>query len=236
VGLIGDALHWLAVFAKDVLESTGYLGLFLLMAAESMILPVPSEAVMPFAGYLAAQGTFDVTLAILASSAGSLFGSYLGYWMGQHGLLPLVRRWGKYVLVGEHHVVAAQRYFERRGAWAVFLCRFIPGVRHIVSIPAGAARMRHGPFIAATLVGATAWNVILFWIGYRYGEAAAEAVKPHLDLAGIALLVLIAAYVAYEVWQGRRDRRREALESAQAAGTAEAAGLAPAEPHEGRGL
>lgn len=206
VGLIGDLLHRVAEFAVHVLDTTGYAGLFLLMVAESLVLPVPSEAVMPFAGYLAARGDMGILGAMLASSAGSLVGSWIGYLMGKHGLLPLVRRFGKYVMVHEHHIDAAQGYFARRGTTAVFLCRFIPGVRHISSIPAGAAKMPLLPFAVATVAGATLWNMFLFFVGYRYGQAAAEAVKPYLDVVGIGILVLIVAYVAYEVRKAKKAK------------------------------
>lgn len=206
MGFVGDALQWLADFAVYVMTTTGYAGLFLLMVAESMILPVPSEAVMPFAGYLAAQGKMTVWGAMLASSAGSVVGSAIGYAMGAYGLLPLVRRYGKYVLIHERHVDAANTWFEKRGAWAIFICRFIPGVRHISSIPAGAARMPLGPFFLATLVGATIWNGFLFWLGYAYGTAVAEATKPYLDLVGLLLLLLLGAYVAFEVWRATKPR------------------------------
>ena len=206
MGLVGDLLHWVADLAVQVMLATGYWGLFLLMVAESLVLPVPSEAVMPFAGYLAAQGEMGILGATLASSAGSLVGSGIGYAMGRHGLLPLVRRYGKYVFVHDHHLDAAQAYFAKRGTLAVFLCRFIPGVRHVSSIPAGAARMPFLPFAVASVAGATLWNMFLFAIGYRYGQAAAEAVKPYLDVVGIALLVGIVAYVAYEVQKAKRAK------------------------------
>lgn len=204
MGVVGALLAWVARFALHVMQTTGYAGLFLLMVAESLVLPVPSEAVMPFAGYLAARGDMTVGGALLASSAGSVVGSAIGYAMGRYGLLPLVRRWGRYVLVQPHHLDAAQGYFERRGTLAVFLCRFIPGVRHVSSIPAGAARMRFVAFAVATLVGATVWNMLLFFVGYKYGEAAAAAVKPYLDVVGLAILVVLVGYVAYEVRSARK--------------------------------
>jgi membrane protein DedA with SNARE-associated domain len=188
------------------MTTTGYVGLFLLMVAESMILPIPSEAVMPFAGYLAAQGEMTVLGAMLASSAGSVVGSLIGYGMGAYGLLPLLRKYGKYVLVQAHHINAAHAWFERRGLVAVFICRFIPGVRHVSSIPAGGARMSIGPFILATLMGATLWNGFLFWLGYAYGTQVAEATKPYLDLVGILLLLLLALYIGFEIWRSKRAR------------------------------
>ena len=219
MGVIGDLLSWVAAFAVDVLEVTGYPGLFLLMAGESMVLPIPSEAVMPFAGYLVeqgggnwlGQGGMTWAGAIIASSLGSLVGSYLSYLMGKHGLLPLVLRYGKYVFVQEHHVTKAHLFFSTRGTVAVFLCRFIPGVRHVSSIPAGSARMPLVPFLVASTVGATIWNVILLVIGYQVGRNA-EAISEYkhlLDLAGIALVVLLVAYVWYEVRKSRKAKAQE---------------------------
>ena len=208
MGLLGDLLARVAAFAVSVLAHTGYLGLFLLMVGESMVLPIPSEAVMPFAGYLVAQGTMSWAGALLAATAGSLAGSWIGYQMGKRGLLPLVVRYGKYVFVQPHHVERAQAFFGRRGAVAVFLCRFIPGVRHVSSIPAGSARMPMAPFLVATGLGAGVWNFVLLYVGYKVGQNA-DAIaryKHLLDLLGAALLVLLAAYVAYELWSAKRAR------------------------------
>jgi membrane protein DedA with SNARE-associated domain len=204
--LIEETLVWLTAFAVRVIESGGYAGLTLLMTAESMVLPVPSEAVMPFAGYVVSTGDMTWAGAILASSLGSLAGSWLSYLMGRHGVLPIVERYGKYVLVHPHHLRQAENMFTRRGVVAVFLCRFIPGVRHVSSIPAGAARMPIIPFLVASVAGATAWNVFLLWVGWRFGrnEQAIAALKSRMDLVGLALLTLLGAYVIYEVWASRR--------------------------------
>jgi membrane protein DedA with SNARE-associated domain len=208
MSFVGDALSWLAGFAVDVLSATGYPGLFLLMMGESMVLPIPSEAVMPFAGYLVSTGGMSWAGAILASSLGSLAGSYASYLMGKHGLLPLVLRYGKYVLVKEHHIEKAHLFFSTRGTVAVFLCRFIPAVRHVSSIPAGSARMPLGSFLVASVLGATIWNCILLVIGYKVGQNAdAIAEYKHLlDLAGIALVVLLAGYVWFEVRQAKKAK------------------------------
>lgn len=203
--MIHDALAWLGAFAVQVIEWGGYGGLALLMAAESMVFPVPSEAVMPFAGYVVSTGKMSWAGAILASSLGSLLGCWLSWLMGRYGLLPVVERWGKYVLVHAHHVRKAEQLFARRGMVAVFLCRFIPGVRHVSSIPAGAARMPLLPFLAASVAGATIWNAFLLWVGWRFGrdEQAIAALKLNLDVVGLVLLVLLAAYIAWEVRQAR---------------------------------
>ncbi len=210
MSFIGEALAWLTAFAIRTLETTGYLGLFLLMTAESMVFPVPSEAVMPFAGFLVQNGSFTWIGAIVASSLGSLAGSWLSYLMGRHGLLPLVRRYGKYVLVHDHHITKATEFFARRGVIAVFVCRFIPGVRHVSSIPAGAARMPLVPFLAASLLGATLWNCVLLYAGFALAgnEGAVNALKGNLDLVGIGLLALLVLYIVYEVVKAKKEKAK----------------------------
>ena len=208
MGIIGNVLAWLVRFAQDTLAATGYLGLFLLMAAESMVFPIPSEAVMPFAGALIQQGTFSWAGAILASSLGSLAGSWISYLLGRYGFLPFIERYGKYLFVQPHHIEKAHAFFESRGVVAVFVCRFIPGVRHVSSIPAGSARMPLVPFLVASLVGATIWNTFLLYIGFKFaGNAAAvAATKQYLDVIGIALLLLLVGYIVYEVRKGKASR------------------------------
>lgn len=208
MSFVGDALHWLASFAVGVIAASGYAGVFLLMTAESMVFPVPSEAVMPFAGFLAARGDLSLWGALVASSAGSLAGSYLSYLMGAHGMLPLVAKYGRFVLIHEGHVAAAQRWFATRGAVAIFVCRFIPGVRHVISIPAGAARMPLAPFFVATFLGATTWNAILLFVGFALGERWEEfaGMKRYLDVAAVAIGLLLVAYVVYEWRKGKRMR------------------------------
>ena len=126
--------------------------------------------------------------------------------MGRHGVMPIAERYGKCVLVHPHHLRQAEKMFARRGVVAVFLCRFIPGVRHVSGIPAGAARMPIIPFLVARVAGATIWNVFLLWVGWRFGrnEQAIAALKSRMDLVGLALLILLGAYVIYEVWASRR--------------------------------
>src|SRR3989344_2465633 len=123
------------------ISTGGYFGVFVLMALESMIAPVPSEVVMPFAGYLALQGQFNFWLVLLASSLGSIFGSFLSYYIGFYGGRPLVLKFGRYLLVEEEHLEWTEKWFRKQGDKTIFISRFVPVVRHLISIPAGIAKM-----------------------------------------------------------------------------------------------
>lgn len=211
VGLSG-VLEALASFSLDVVEALGIPGVFLLMVMESMVFPVPSEAVLPPAGWLAFEGRMGFWAAFLAATAGTLVGSLASYGMGLYGVRPVLERWGKYVLVKPKHLDATHAFFEKRSAaLAVFLSRFVPVVRHLISIPAGSARMPLAPFIVATVAGGACWNFILLYAGYKLGEnwhevtAFVEQAKVPL-LAGAVLLTLAA--VGWYVVKKRKESTR----------------------------
>jgi len=193
----------------QIMGTLGYGGLFLLMMAESMILPVPSEAVLPFAGFLASDGRMSLALAFLVSLAGTLAGSLLSYAMGAYGVRPLLERYGKYVFVTPHHLETTHRFFEKRGgATTVFLARFVPVVRHLISIPAGSARMPLGRFTLATALGGGLWDFFLLYVGYLLGRNW-ETVTTLVDewkwvILGVALVG--AAVAAWIAWQRRKNR------------------------------
>lgn len=194
-------------FAIHVLDSTGYAGAALLMALESMIAPVPSEAVMPFVGFLVADGKWGLFEAVLATTLGSFLGSYLSYLMGYYGGRPFVLKLGRYLLLDVHDLELTERFFHRRGgAWTLFLCRFIPVVRHLVSIPAGIGKMRFWPFAIATTTGATLWNGFLLGCGYKLREnwGLVQTYRHHFDAL---IVVLLAAGLAWYVWYKLRRRR-----------------------------
>lgn len=195
--------------AVGVIRHLGYGGVFVLMTLESMVAPVPSEAVMPFAGFLVANGTMKLWAVVAAATLGSLAGSYVSYEIGRHLGRPFVDRWGRWLLVSHHDLDATDRFFVRWGAWAVVVARFVPVVRHLISLPAGVARMRLGRFFLATLVGAFLWNLFLAWVGIQLGEHW-ERVRVWLepvDLVILALLVLaVGAFVLLHVRRLRAER------------------------------
>ena len=158
-------------FAIKCLDLGGYAGAGVLMALESMIAPIPSEAVMPFVGFLVADGRWNLWPAILATSFGSMVGSLLSYLMGFYGGKPLVLKVGKYLLLDRHDLELTEKFFHRRsGTLTIFISRFIPVVRHLISIPAGVGKMPLAPFLVATLIGATLWNVFLLQCGMTLRE------------------------------------------------------------------
>ena len=144
-----------------------YLGVFLLMAAESSILPVPSEVVMPPAAYWAAQGHMTFWGVVLAGTAGSWFGSAVSYWVSLWVGRPLVMRYGKYLLMPPKKIELAEGWAQRNGLKGVFVARLLPVVRHLISIPAGILRMKFVPFSIVTTVGAGIWCFILAWWGEK---------------------------------------------------------------------
>lgn len=150
----------------NILENSGYAGASFLMALESMIAPVPSEAVMPFVGFMVADGRWDPVTAIWTTSLGSIIGSWISYIMGYYGGKPLILKVGRYLLLNVHDLEITEKFFHSRNSyWALFICRFIPVVRHFISIPAGIGKMPFWKFTIITLMGATLWNSFLLYCG-----------------------------------------------------------------------
>lgn len=158
-------LHeWMTTWFHWV-ESWGYWGVFILMAMESSIIPVPSEIVMPPAAFWAAQGKMNFWGVVAAGTAGSYFGSVVSYFSAQWAGLPFIRRYGKYILLSPEKMIAAEQWVKNHGVAGVFFARLLPVVRHLISIPAGVFRMSFLPFSVVTIVGAGIWCTVLSWFG-----------------------------------------------------------------------
>ena len=166
---------------------------------ESMIVPVPSEFVMPFAGFLVAQGSFNVVLVILVSTLGSITGSLLFYYIGTTGGLTLVQRYGKYVLVDTEDIKKTEAWFNKRGDITIFLARLIPVIRHLISLIAGIGRMNVKKFTIYTILGAALWNGILTYLGILLGQHWNEVSQymENLDLIIVILLIIGCLYFVY---------------------------------------
>ncbi|CAG0953881.1 DedA family protein [Geobacter sp.] len=193
-------IDWLVA----TIGAMGYPGIFILMAMESSVFPVPSELVMPPAGYLAQQGQMNIWVAILLGTAGSLAGAYANYfaahWLGR----PLLLKYGKYVWITEEKFAKVETFFHKHGEISTFIGRLLPVVRHLISLPAGLAGMHHGKFAFYTTAGAFLWVTILTWIGYVIGQNQELIMRySHQALIGVIIFcfVLVAVYV-------RRHRRK----------------------------
>ena len=187
----------ISTLAIKVLETAGYPGAGALMALESMIAPIPSEAVMPFVGFLVADGNWNLGPAVAVTSMGSIVGSLASYYMGYYGGKPFVLKAGRYLLLKRHDLEATEQFFHRRqGLWTVFIGRFIPVVRHFISIPAGIGRMPLGPFSLLTLVGATVWNSFLLVCGMKLREhwPLVQRYSHYVDLAIVVVLLIAGAW------------------------------------------
>jgi membrane protein DedA with SNARE-associated domain len=192
--------EYISHLAVQILETTGYFGAGLLMGLESMIAPVPSEAVMPFVGFLVKDGKWDLGWSIAATSAGSVLGSLVSYWMGYYGGRPFVLKVGRYLLLNVQDLEWTERFFHQRyGTWTLFLSRFIPVVRHVISIPAGTGKMPLIPFVVATLTGATLWNTFLLYCGMKLREqwTLVQQYSHQVDIVVLALLAVGVAWFIY---------------------------------------
>lgn len=194
----------LVEYLTSLIAGGGYVLLFVLMAFESMIAPVPSEAVMPFAGFLVYEGRFTFLEVAFYSTLGSIIGSLVSYYAGLYGGRPLIEKYGRFLLLNGHHLEQTERFFSRFGDKTIFVSRFIPVVRHLISIPAGVGRMNVLKFLFYTLVGACLWNMFLAYVGYvlKNNWSVVLQYTSLIDVLVIAAMVAAAAYVVY------RYRRR----------------------------
>lgn len=200
-------MHDIIIWLVNTIGDLGYPGIFLLMAMESSIFPIPSELVMPPAGYLVHQGKMDMTLVILSGTLGSLAGAYANYfvasWLGR-GLLI---KYGHKVFIREAHIDRVERFFLKHGEVSTFIGRLLPVIRHLISIPAGLARMNHWRFTLYTLAGAGLWVATLSWLGYLIG-AQKELIQQYAHeavMGSIALSILIA--ITYMLMYRRQLKR-----------------------------
>jgi len=178
----------------------GYTALFILMALESMIAPIPSEIVMPFAGFLVVQGKFSLMAVALVAALGSVFGSLISYWLGVFGGRRFILRFGNYLLLDESHLQWTENFFRRYGEKTIFISRFIPVVRHLISIPAGIGNMRVGRFIAYTFFDALIWNTFLAWVGMKLKERweIVHIYSSQIDYVMVGLLAVFLAWFVYK--------------------------------------
>ena len=203
-------LESVAQWIQSVVSAGGYPVVFVLILLESTLVPIPSELVMPFAGFLAYQGEFSLPVILVINSVGAVLGSGLCYGIGVVGGKPFLVNYGKYFLVRQHEIERTEAFFARHGNKTIFIARFLPVIRHVISVPAGIARMPLPGFFLQTFLGATIWGGTLILLGYYVGanwEALTSSLK-HVDhvIGAMLVLALVALGIRFVV-----RRRRERL-------------------------
>jgi membrane protein DedA with SNARE-associated domain len=201
-----------ATWIKHVVETLGYPGVFVLITLESTLVPIPSELVMPFAGAMAARGSFSLPVVLAINSAAALLGSGICYYIGAKGGKPFLERYGKFFLLRQHDLDKTERVFARHGKWVVLIGRFLPVVRHVISVPAGIARMPLRTFFLQTFIGSTLWGGFLIILGYVLGDnweaVATKFKRVDLVIGGVIVLAVVSIAVVFFL-----RRRRERADS-----------------------
>ena len=208
--MIETILAWLAGIIIAVISATGYLGILILMAIESACIPLPSEVIMPFSGYLVSTGRFDLVLAATAGALGCNLGSIVAYELGKRGGRPAIERWGRFVLIGPGELDTADRFFARWGSAAVLIGRLLPVIRSFIAFPAGIARMPLVKFHLYTFIGSWPWCFGLAWVGMVLGEKwdSDPRVKAAFHSADAVILALIVLAGVAFVWHRLKGVRR----------------------------
>lgn len=185
----------------DLIFDWGYLGIFFLMAIESSFIPFPSEIVLIPAGYLASKGEMDIAMIMTSSLAGSLAGAFINYYLALFLGIKMLRKYGKYFFVNENAQEKMEQFFQKHGHISTFIGRLIPGIRQLISIPAGLARMNLAVFSLYTGLGASIWALVLVLLGYTIGEnqVLLDAYLKQITFGILIILILLALwYIRYQ--------------------------------------
>lgn len=204
--MITDIITVLANFVISVIGYLGYFGVFGLMLVESCGIPMPSEVIMPFAGFLVSKGQMSFWAIVFLGAFGNLVGSLLAYWIGSKGGRPLLDKYGKYILISRHDLDLADRWFNQYGQATVFFGRLLPVVRTFISFPAGVARMNLKKFSFYTFVGAFPWCFLFAWLGVKMGDNW-ELIRVKLHDFDMTIAALVVLAVVWYVWRHLKQRK-----------------------------
>ena len=215
--MVARILEVLTAFIVATISTLGYGGVVLLMAIESACIPLPSEIIMPFSGYLVYTGRFNIWVVSVAGALGCVVGSLVAYGVGMYGGRPLIEKYGKFVLLSKHDLDIADRWFDRFGEVIVFVSRLLPAIRTFIAFPAGVARMNLKKFIIYTFAGSLPWCLGLAYVGQKLGEQWDK--DPRLKtlfhrfdfLIGIAIVLAIAWWIWRHLRHSRTEGKMEGL-------------------------
>jgi len=206
--MITSIIDVLAQFVVHVIGILGYPGIFVLMLVESCGIPMPSEVIMPFSGFLVADGKMTLLWITIAGTFGNLAGSLLAYWIAWKGGRPLIEKYGKYILISKHDLDLADNWFKRFGDLTVFFGRLLPVVRTYISFPAGISKMNVWRFSIFTFLGALPWTLLFGWLGVKMG-ANWELIREKLHNFDMAILVAVILLIVLYVLRHLKHRKAE---------------------------
>ncbi len=202
-----EILRPLAEFITSVISSLGYGGIFFLMILESALIPIPSEIIMPFSGFLVSVGKLGSVGVILAGSLGNLVGSVITYYLGIRLGRAFLIKYGKYILFREHHLVWTEQLFQKYGDKISFVGRLLPGVRTYISLPAGIGKSNFIKFVVYTLVGSIIWNSLLTYGGIQLGRSW-QHIDKYSGYLDIIAVVATAVFIVWIVYNNTKNRRK----------------------------
>lgn len=208
--MIARLLEFLGHFIVAVISTSGYAGIVALMAIESACIPLPSEIIMPFSGYLVSQGRFSLWGVAVAGAVGCNLGSAVAYFAGAWGGRPLVERYGRWVLVTRRDLDWAERWFARYGEATVFFARLLPVIRTFIAFPAGVARMNQLRFHLYTFLGSLPWCLGLAYLGMLFGRHYQDVIRPYFHKFDIVIGLMILVALVWFVLNRWRELRTPA--------------------------
>src|SRR3989344_3026394 len=195
-------LEQLSEFIIQFIQSTGYVGIFILMTLESALIPIPSEVTMPFAGYLAHNGNLSFFLVVLTGSVGNLVGSLIayaiGYYLEESIIIKLIEKYGKFILLSKHEYFRAVEWYKRYGNSITFFSRLLPAVRTFISLPAGLAEMNIWKFSLYTFLGSLLWSTLLTYVGYYLGKKW-NIIGPIFEQFHVVIIIVFICGVLYYI-------------------------------------
>jgi membrane protein DedA with SNARE-associated domain len=195
----------IANFIMQVIASSGYFGVFFLMILESAVMPVPSEIIMPFAGFLVSTGQFNIWYIVLAGSLGNVVGALIAYFVGLYLGRGFILRYGKYILLEKKYILMTENWFKKYGEKTVFFCRMMPIVRTINSLPAGIGKMNLKKFVMYTFLGSIPWNLALTYVGVVLGKNW-NLISNYSHLVDILVVSAIVIFIVWFVFSHRRKK------------------------------
>ena len=208
--MVGRIIEILSAFIVATISTMGYGGVVLLMAIESACIPLPSEIIMPFSGYLVSKGEMNLWLVSIAGAVGCVLGSMVAYWVGMYGGRPVIEKYGRYILISHHDLDLADRWFAKYGEIIVFASRLLPAIRTFIAFPAGVARMNISRFIIYTFAGSLPWCLGLAYVGQKLGEKwdTDPRLKNLFHRFDFVIGILLVLGAAWWIWRHLRHSKR----------------------------